>query len=214
MPSVLATVSPVYPQGARRARVQGTVELEAVVRIDGTVGAVRVLKSLDTVYGLDDAAVAAARNWLFQPGQYRGKAAPVVVTLSLDFKPSVAQPGERLIERPAPPTPWNLTENKFLQDTYPEETPGLLMPTLLKQVEPKYTDLAKRRRIEGNVILQAVVMPDGTVGRARVTSSLDKQFGLDDAALDAVGQWRFEPARFGRQTVPVAVELVVEFRLQ
>jgi TonB family protein len=211
LPTLLASVSPAYPPGARHARIQGSVELEAIVRIDGTVGPVRVVKSLDQVYGLDDAAVVAARNWLFRPGQYRGKPAPVVVTLILDFKPSAPEPGGWLNTRPAESTPWNLTADEFLKGTYPEVTPGLLMPTLVRQVEPKYTYLAKRRKIEGTVIVEAVVMPDGTVGRARVVTSLDQEFGLDAAALDAVKLWRFEPAHLGRETVPVAVELVVEF---
>jgi protein TonB len=213
-PVLLASVSPIYPSGARRAGIQGPVELEAIVRIDGTVGAVRVVRSLDTIYGLDDAAVAAARNWLFEPGRYRGKAAPVVVTLSLEFKPSAGTPAERVIERPAPMAPWDLTADRFLQDTYPEETPGVRMPALVQQVEPKYTWEAKRRQIEGQVVVQAVVMPDGTVGRARVVTSLDREYGLDEAAINAVGMWRFEPARFGRENVAAAVELVVEFKLQ
>ena len=211
-PVLLQSVSPAYPSEAWYARIQGTVELEAAVLIDGTVGPVRVVRSPDQ--RLDDAAVAAARNWLFQPGQYRGKAAPVIVTLRLDFRLSGADTAGRVIERPAPSAPWTAKPDKFLQDTLPEETPGLVMPTLVREVQPKYTREAMRRKIEGIVIIQAVVMPDGTVDRARVTTSLDKDFGLDEAALNAVGAWRFEPARLNRHAVAAPVELVLEFRLR
>jgi TonB family protein len=70
-----------------RAKVQGTVELEAVVLPDGCVGDVRVVKSLDRFHGLDDEAIAAAREWLFAPGRDRdGRPIPVLVTLILEFR--------------------------------------------------------------------------------------------------------------------------------
>ena len=71
-PTVLEYVHPTYPDGARHARIEGTVELEAVVLVDGTVGDVRVTKSLDQVHGLDAAAVAAVKKWLFRSGRTKG----------------------------------------------------------------------------------------------------------------------------------------------
>jgi protein TonB len=68
-----------------RARIEGTVVVECVVRPDGTVGDVRVLKSLDTAYGLDEEAVKATRQWRFIPGARNGKPVPVLVTLELMF---------------------------------------------------------------------------------------------------------------------------------
>jgi len=68
-----------------RARIQGTVWLDVVVLPDGTVGNVTVSKSLDTVFGLDSQAVAAARQWLFAPGSRLGEPVAVLVTLELFF---------------------------------------------------------------------------------------------------------------------------------
>lgn len=52
-----------------RAKVQGVVLLECVVQTDGSVGDVRILKSLDKVFGLDEEAIKAARQWRFVPGR-------------------------------------------------------------------------------------------------------------------------------------------------
>jgi periplasmic protein TonB len=68
-----------------RARIQGIVVLECVVETDGTVGEVKVLKSLDATYGLDDEAVKATRQWHFKPGMRKGKPVPVAVALELTF---------------------------------------------------------------------------------------------------------------------------------
>jgi len=84
-PKVTKEVRVGYTPDAMRAKVQGGVVLEAVVRADGTVGEVRVMRSLDTRYGLDDEAVKALKQWQFTPGQKDGAAVPVVVQVEMTF---------------------------------------------------------------------------------------------------------------------------------
>jgi periplasmic protein TonB len=84
-PVVSKEVHPQYTPEAREKRIQGVIELEAVVLEDGTVGDVTITKSLDDTYGLDKAAVAAMRQWLFKPGQKDGKAVPVLVQVEMSF---------------------------------------------------------------------------------------------------------------------------------
>jgi protein TonB len=84
-PTLLRSVDPVYTAGALAAKLSGTVELEAVVLTNGTVSAVRVTKSLDAAYGLDQEAIKAARQWLFRPGTQQGKPVDVYVKLILEF---------------------------------------------------------------------------------------------------------------------------------
>ena len=74
---------PQYTEEARRAKIQGVVEMAAVVLEDGTVGDVTVTKSLDQQYGLDDEAVKAMKKWRFKPGMKDGK--PVAVTISVEM---------------------------------------------------------------------------------------------------------------------------------
>ena len=85
-PQPLVQVKPQYTSDAMRARIQGSVTLEVVVKSDGTVGAVRLVKSLDRVFGLDDAAVRAARQWTFKPGTFEGRPVDVLVHIVLDFR--------------------------------------------------------------------------------------------------------------------------------
>jgi len=65
--------------------VQGSVLLAAVVLVDGTVGDVTVLQSLDTTYGLDTQAIIATRQWLFSPGLKDGQPVAVRVTITMSF---------------------------------------------------------------------------------------------------------------------------------
>jgi periplasmic protein TonB len=85
LPTKLREVKPAYTSDAMRAKVQGTVLLQCVVRPDGTVGDVEVVKSLDPVFGLDQEAVKAAKQWLFRPGTRFGEAVPVLITIELTF---------------------------------------------------------------------------------------------------------------------------------
>jgi TonB family protein len=85
-PVVLKEVRPNYTSEAMRAKIQGLVELEAVVEPNGTISQVRVTKSLDRQFGLDAEAILAAKKWLFKPGYLAGKPVPVLITLILEFR--------------------------------------------------------------------------------------------------------------------------------
>jgi periplasmic protein TonB len=84
-PVVLREVKPLYTSDAMRAKVQGSVLLECVVRPDGSVGDVRVVRSLDSRFGLDLEAMKAASQWRFRPGLRLGESVPVLITIQLDF---------------------------------------------------------------------------------------------------------------------------------
>ena len=85
LPRVLHEERPQYTSDAMRAKVQGTVLLECIVRPDGTVSDVQVVRSLDPTFGLDQQAVAAARKWRFAPGTRLGEPVPVLITIELTF---------------------------------------------------------------------------------------------------------------------------------
>jgi periplasmic protein TonB len=91
---------------------------------------------------------------------------------------------------------------------------GVISPTLLSEVKPGYTGEAMRAKIQGVVLMEAVVMPDGSIGNVHITRSLDPTFGLDQEAIKTVKKWRFKPGtRFG-QPVPVLVEIEMTFTLR
>jgi TonB family protein len=85
---------------------------------------------------------------------------------------------------------------------------GVINPRVLREVKPQYTADAMRAKVQGTVLLECVVLADGTVGRVDVVKSLDPTFGLDAEAVKAAKQWRFQPGtRFGE---PVAVLVTIE----
>lgn len=88
---------------------------------------------------------------------------------------------------------------------------GVSRPQLVYQVEPHYSDEARRARYQGTVLLQIVVDPDGNVRDPRIVRSLG--MGLDEKALEAVQQWRFRPGTHNGAAVPVAAYIEVSFRL-
>ena len=89
---------------------------------------------------------------------------------------------------------------------------GISPPAIQREVKPLYTTDALRREVEGDVVLEVVVLASGAVGQIRVVHGLGH--GLDEAALTAMRQWRFHPARRQGVAVDVVVEVAMEFRLR
>jgi periplasmic protein TonB len=85
MPRLLSDVKPKYTSDAMRARVQGAVLIGCIVNSKGEVTDVKVLRSLDATFGLDQEAMLAARQWRFSPGRRQGEPVPVVVSIELIF---------------------------------------------------------------------------------------------------------------------------------
>lgn len=91
---------------------------------------------------------------------------------------------------------------------------GVNLPRLLREVKPQYTQAALDARIEGVVLLEALVLTDGHVGDVRVLRSLDSTLGLDTQAITALKAWRFSAGTLERKQVPVVVTVQLSFRLK
>jgi periplasmic protein TonB len=91
---------------------------------------------------------------------------------------------------------------------------GVETPRLIREVKPQYTAQAMRAKIQGEVLLECIVQPDGSVGNIRVVRSLDSSFGLDQEAMKAARQWRFAPGTKQGQPVPVLVTIAIAFTLR
>ena len=83
-PRLLREVKADYTDEARRANIAGEVELEIVVRSNGTVGDIKILRGLPA--GLNDRAVQAVRQWRFSPGRMKGVPVDVVVQVGVEFR--------------------------------------------------------------------------------------------------------------------------------
>ncbi len=84
-------------------------------------------------------------------------------------------------------------------------------PQRIHEVAPIYPPVARAARVEGTVILEALIDADGTVRDVRVLRS---QPLLDGAAVDAVRQWRFTPTQLNGEAVPVVMTVTVTFSLK
>jgi len=84
-PVALRRPPPAYTAEAMRARLQGVVVLNCIVRPDGKCSDIRIKQSLDMVFGLDQQAIASAQEWRFRPGMRMGEPVPVLVTLEIGF---------------------------------------------------------------------------------------------------------------------------------
>ena len=85
-------------------------------------------------------------------------------------------------------------------------------PTILSQVRPSYTNDALRNKIQGTVVLEVIVRRDGIPSDFRIVRSLDRR-GLDEQAIAAVQQWRFNPGRLAGTPVDVLVTVVLDFSI-
>src|SRR5207302_3930444 len=111
--------------------------------------------------------------------------------------------------RRTPPISEGFAEGAYLL----HDDPDLKLPLLRREVKPQYTAQAMSAKIQGTVLLGAVVSVDGSVSDIAVIRSVDQQFGLDHEAVVAAKQWRFEPATLRGQPVPTLVTIELTFRL-
>jgi protein TonB len=101
------------------------------------------------------------------------------------------------------------------QDSEPDEPvlelgAGISPPRVVHQVAPKPDSGEKGFRISGTVLVALVVSSKGVPVNVHIARSVDKD--IDQSAIDAVKEWRFEPAR--KDGKPVAVKVTVEIRFQ
>jgi TonB family protein len=198
-PVLIKEVKPVYTPEARQRRLEGTVELDAVVLPDGSVDprSLKITRSLDATFGLDEEAKKAVGQWKFRPAVcnrqdgclkvQRGEPVPVLVSVELTFS---------LHHGPV----------------YRVGDAGVTGPFVLKQVNPDYDTAARQEGIQGSVRLVAIVETDGTASAIRVIKSLDER--LDQRAIKALGQWQFNPGHKDGAAVRVQTEFEMTFSLK
>ena len=186
-PEVIKDAKPSYTAEAMRAKIQGSVELEGIVGVDGKLHDVRIIRSLDKVHGLDKKAIEAVEKWVFRPGRREGKPVPVRVSIELTF---------------------TLRDRAVFDKTDKAVTP----PVIVLEKKPAYTPDAMRRRVEGAVELEGIVGVDGKVTDARVVKGLDPD--LDAKAIEAFTASTFKPAVHLGRPVPYRVAMLFTFTLR
>jgi protein TonB len=87
---------------------------------------------------------------------------------------------------------------------------GVTQGLLVRQVKPQYPAMARETRVEGDVVLAAVIGKDGTVSDLKVVSG---PAILVSSAMQAVRQWRYKPYLLNGQPVEVETQIKLQFRL-
>jgi TonB family protein len=89
---------------------------------------------------------------------------------------------------------------------------GITAPKVRSKVEPVYTEIARKARIEGTVLLEGIVTKQGTISIQRIVRPLG--YGLEESAAEALSQWTFEPANRNGQAVDVRLNIEINFNLR
>jgi TonB family protein len=220
-PTIIKMVQPTYPEEARKKGIEGIVILEATVDIKGKVQDVKVLKSIPA---LDQAAIDAVKQWVYEPKMIKGKPMPVVFTVTVRFTLDTDKKAskEGVAGGVAGGVEGGLKGGveggvaggvqKGLEAKGAVEAKGdIEPPKLLKRIDPIYPEQARKEGIQGDVILEATVDVKGQVQKVKVLESIP---ALDLAAIDAVKQWVYEPAVINGKPMPVFFKVTVRFKLK
>jgi protein TonB len=153
-------------------------------------------------------ALEAVLRWRFEvPGATSRLLMTVTVNFSLDNTPKTGAgeaPKEASPEGTRPlPAGWPSNALRVGDNIKP--------PVKVLDVKPLYPDVAEKARVQGVVIVETLIGPDGKVQDARILRSIPL---LDQAALDAVRQWVFTPTLLNGVPVPVVMTVTVNFTLQ
>ena len=115
------------------------------------------------------------------------------------------------MSQPAPPLPALPADPVVEQPRGPLRVGGdVRPPKLISQVDPAYPRLARQARVEGDVVLSAIINEGGEIMELKAKSGPPI---LYSAALDAVRQWKFEPTYLNGRPWPISYEITVHFRL-
>jgi len=192
-PELIKKVNPVYPEAARKARVEGTVIVEAKADEKGDVVDARILRSIPI---LDQAAIDAVKQWKYEPLIIDGKPRKVIFTVTVRF--SLKEGGKAK------------TLDKFAQGAVKVEG-DMTPPKLIKDVQPVYPEVARQAQVQGEVILSVRADEKGQVVDVMVLRSIPL---LDQAAIDAVRQWVYEPTIIDGKAAPIVFTVTVRFLLK
>ena len=187
-PKLVKSVDPVYPEIARQAKIEGVVILQARTNAQGRVKEAMVLRSVPL---LDQAAIAAVRQWVYEPLVIDGQAKEAVFTVTVRFALDAEKPKG--------------------QGEGPGTTGEILVPTLIKKVDPVYPEAARKAGIQGIVLLEATTDEKGDVVKVRVLKSIPE---LDQAAVDALKQWKYEPFIIEGKPKGVVFTVTIRFALR
>ena len=213
---ILKKVPPEYPQLARQAGIQGTVLLNVVINKSGDVESMQLISGHPM---LAPAAIEAVKQWRYKPYLLNGEPVEVETNVTVNFTLSDKLPAEGVVgDNPGGIPPGK----KIAIIPTPEGPPTAVLPGRVRvssgvmqglsvhKVPPHYPADARQQRIQGVVLLQAIIDKDGNISNLQLISGHPL---LAPAAIDAVKQWKYRPYLLNGTPVEVETQIQVNFTL-
>jgi protein TonB len=154
-------------------------------------------------FAMEEAALRAIDQWRYEPPASAPISFPIVITFNQDGEVTSARGRGASSAR-------TMTGGVQAPSSTIRVGGNVKTPTKIKDVRPVYPPEARAANVRGMVIAEVLVGPDGAVQDAKILRSIPL---LDQAALDAVMQWRFTPTLLNGQAVPVIMTVTVNFTL-
>jgi TonB family protein len=189
-PRKITDVKPVYPEEALKNKIQAVVMGKLAIDTNGRVFQAEVISGHPL---LNDAALTAVKQWVYEPYIVNGKAQAVAITFTVSFR--LNEGTEKLNDGPDAAI----------------RIEGSQRPKLITKVNPVYPPEALEKKIEGVVVLEAVADETGKVIATRMVKSPDQI--LAGAAIQAVKQWVYTPYFKDGKAKKVIFTVTVTFSL-
>lgn len=199
-PEIVTISSPNYPEAAKEAKAQGLVFVQMEIDTEGNVAEAKVVKSRKMTdagteevaalgYGLEEAALTAARTMKFKPAQKNGKPVPAAVTMPFNFK---------LDDHAATPSDVQQSASSFDE-----------APRLLNKLDIKLPENMPRSEKAQRVFAQVTI---GTEGETESVTIVNSQgcAPCEQVVAEALRGAKWKPAKLNGKPVVVTVTLPVE----
>ena len=203
---ILKKVDPVYPPLARQARIQGTVILRVHINKSGDVESLQLYSGHPM---LAPAAIDAVKQWKYKPHLLNGGPVNVETRVTVNFTLPEKRPEGVVGDAPGgiPPDAQGGVRSS---PGVVRVARGVMEGLVVTRVPPEYPPDAKEQKIQGVVLMRAIIDRGGNVSNIQLISGHPL---LAPAAMEAVKQWKYRSYLLNGAPVEVETQVQVNFTL-
>jgi len=205
----IAQPQPVYPVEAKADRVQGVVVLHARISKTGAIKNVQVVSGPPPLLV---SAIDAVRQWKYKPYMLNGEPTAVDTTININFALNDSAATQPQAELPTPALALPVWKGVASTTNALRKIGGnVSAPVVTYTVVPDYSEEARKAKFMGVVLVNMIVDQYGRPQNVHVLRGVG--MGLDEKAVEAVKQYRFNPAMEDGEPVPVSLNVEVNFQI-
>jgi len=215
-PKILTRVLPRYFASRSLDPVftpEGALEVELTVDAQGAVETATISKPFAGHSEFNTDTLRALKLWKFEPARKDGAAASSQVLITVTFE-HVRLPSRGGLGAPSVRTRLTMqgADDDFGKGAFGMRDPGVTPPRKTGDVPLKYPEAQKKRKAEGVVELEAVILPDGRVGDVRVVVPAEPDF--DAEAIRVAKLWKYTAGKKDGQPVAVIIPITMIFTMR